>query len=954
MAPKSLWHESTELSADSVESHPYLHHLFVVSTYQVDQDQTQKDSASPAYSRRGRCRLHRFQDEQCTIIDAIDGEAILDTKWCLASDEPSDQGYGILGIADASGHLQLHKLNEDLKFAAMTSWTVNTDKALCLSVDFSDRTTRNADDAKTIVSQSDGSLAMIPSLYTKQPDGIQTWAAHDYEAWIAAWDTSSDGTIAWSGGDDLTLKGWDMRTPIYDGVRSATFQCQKGFDGGVTSLQNHPTQPQYWAVGSYDEKIRIFDARKPQRPLATEEVGGGIWRTKWHPSKANALLLGCMHGGVHIVEWQPDSSINKTRDMRVLCVAEKPSIAKTIAQMLSGGSLSNRAGRDKFCRNYDFVYRLPRPALGMGGSGPLVSVEMTMTSVRGHMMEIEFPDEYKWGRCDPSSLFTAPTFTRVTKDAAKVAENLAAEARTADLLMIWTDCDREGEQIGYEIMQHCRSVRASLRVKRARFSALIANQIHRACANPVDLDLNAAYAVEARQQIDLRAGAAFTRLQTSRLGRQVKELDGLVVAEALYQRGLLSYPRTETDQYDKDMDFQNLLAKQTSDQAWGAQVSELISPSGLQFERPRNGNKNDKAHPPIHPTAHANGLSGDEKKIYDYVTRRFLASCATDAQGHETSVHIEIGGEKFHASGTVVTEQNYLVLFPYETWKDKTMPPYEQNQRFRPSCELREGETSRPSLLTEADLVALMDKNGIGTDATIAEHIRKVIDRQYVMLHRQGKTNYLVPSTLGMGLVEGYQSMESSQYLCKPVLRRDTESKLDQVAKAELTHERMVAESMQEYKQIYAAVQSDFQVIIRNVSNLIDTQPTQPTNDDQIQHTISLDEASESLSSPLCHCNLPAVEKCNEGDRKYWGCARGDQGCGYFRWKTQALVQQSSSQPVNRARSSTQNSRTSRRSNQSAPEPASASTSDSLDTPRCQCDLTAKRATASTVGDLSD
>ena len=54
-------------------------------------------------------------------------------------------------------------------------------------------------------------------------------------------------------------------------------------------------------------------------------------------------------------------------------------------------------------------------------------------------------------------------------------------------------------------------------VKRARFSAVIADQIHRACMNLVDLDLHAVHAVDARQQIDLRIGAAFTRLQTARL-----------------------------------------------------------------------------------------------------------------------------------------------------------------------------------------------------------------------------------------------------------------------------------------------------------------------------------------------------------------------------------------------------------------------------------------------------
>ena len=71
----------------------------------------------------------------------------------------------------------------------------------------------------------------------------------------------------------------------------------------MTSIQSHPTREHYWAVGSYDETVRIFDARRPQRPVAQAPVGGGIWRTKWHPTQADHLLLGCMHGGVHIVAW---------------------------------------------------------------------------------------------------------------------------------------------------------------------------------------------------------------------------------------------------------------------------------------------------------------------------------------------------------------------------------------------------------------------------------------------------------------------------------------------------------------------------------------------------------------------------------------------------------------------------------------------------------------------------
>lgn len=59
-----------------------------------------------------------------------------------------------------------------------------------------------------------------------------------------------------------------------------------------------------------------------------------------------------------------------------------------------------------------------------------------------------------------------------------VESNLKAEARNADLLMIWTDCDREGEHIGSEIMAVCRSANRNLRVKRARFSAIIAAWVY--------------------------------------------------------------------------------------------------------------------------------------------------------------------------------------------------------------------------------------------------------------------------------------------------------------------------------------------------------------------------------------------------------------------------------------------------------------------------------------------
>ena len=50
---------------------------------------------------------------------------------------------------------------------------------------------------------------------------------------------------------------------------------------------------------SYDSTVRIFDVRKHQSPLTQVDVGGGVWRVKWHPLEArkNDLLIACMHDG---------------------------------------------------------------------------------------------------------------------------------------------------------------------------------------------------------------------------------------------------------------------------------------------------------------------------------------------------------------------------------------------------------------------------------------------------------------------------------------------------------------------------------------------------------------------------------------------------------------------------------------------------------------------------------
>ena len=66
--------------------------------------------------------------------------------------------------------------------------------------------------------------------------------------------------------------------------------------------------------------------------------------------------------------------------------------------------------------------------------------------------------------------------------------------------------------------------------------------------------------------------------------------------------------------------------------------------------------------------------------------------------------------------GLVILERNYLDVYIYDKWTGMFLPDFEEGQQFMPTvCELRDGTTTAPSYLTEADLVTMMDKNGIGS-----------------------------------------------------------------------------------------------------------------------------------------------------------------------------------------------------------------------------------------------
>jgi DNA topoisomerase-3 len=115
-----------------------------------------------------------------------------------------------------------------------------------------------------------------------------------------------------------------------------------------------------------------------------------------------------------------------------------------------------------------------------------------------------------------------------------------------------------------------------------------------------------------------------------------------------------------------------------------------------------------------------------------------------------------------------------------------------------------EGKTSPPGPISESDLISEMDKNGIGTDATIAAHISTIVSREYVTKDLQ---NRFEPTKLGLALVEGYNNM--GYQLNKPNLRAAIEKDCQRIVKGELTKEEVLKRNLDQMKVCFVTCNSE-------------------------------------------------------------------------------------------------------------------------------------------------
>ncbi|MGZ3182590.1 MAG: DNA topoisomerase III [Telluria sp.] len=306
------------------------------------------------------------------------------------------------------------------------------------------------------------------------------------------------------------------------------------------------------------------------------------------------------------------------------------------------------------------------------------------------------------------------------------------------------------------------------------------------------------------------------REANSRFGFSAKNTLGL--AQALYEKHkVLTYPRTDsrhlpedyiatvksTLEVVKENNNYHQFAKQILDKDW-------VKPNKRIFDNAKISD-----HFAIIPTGIApKNLSEPEQKLYDLVTRRFMAVFFPAAEFQVTTRFTEVSGHKFKTEGKVMTNPGWLAIYGKDAAADDkeaagTLVPVAKGEKVLTEKVDANGlVTKPPARYTEATLLSAMEGagklveddelrdamagKGLGTPATRAAIIEGLLTEKYLL--REGRE--LVPTAKAFQLMTLLRGLGVDE-LTAPELTGEWEHKLAQMEKGKISREEFMREIAQ-------------------------------------------------------------------------------------------------------------------------------------------------------------
>ncbi|MFW9955392.1 MAG: DNA topoisomerase I [Candidatus Thorarchaeota archaeon] len=262
----------------------------------------------------------------------------------------------------------------------------------------------------------------------------------------------------------------------------------------------------------------------------------------------------------------------------------------------------------------------------------------------------------------------------------------------------------------------------------------------------------------------------------------------LALAQTLYMEGLISYPRTSSQQIPSSVDIVQILKGITLQKQYKALAKKIIESKNLI---PIQGKKTDPAHPAIHPTGEkpSRRLTPSENNVYDLIVRRFLSLFGPPAKKESMRVNIKCDSHELLARGLRVIEVGWMEYYEKYAYQKENILPYlgKGDSILLKQVNFEEKRTTPPNRYNPASLLKVLEKERLGTKATRASIVDSVRSRGYTLNDR------FEMSTLGYTLFETLREYVPSMLSAE--FTRELEQKMDTIQEGGTNRESVLDEA---------------------------------------------------------------------------------------------------------------------------------------------------------------
>ena len=322
-------------------------------------------------------------------------------------------------------------------------------------------------------------------------------------------------------------------------------------------------------------------------------------------------------------------------------------------------------------------------------------------------------------------------------------------------------------------------------------------------------------------------------------------------AEALYQHGLTSYPRTDNSTYPPNLNLKEILNELLKVSDFAPMVEKIFSLGTLS---PSKG-KESKDHPPIHPVAAASKSQMPERqwRVYELICRRFFATLSEDAITFNQRIEIEMNKEPFLAHGQLIKKIGWKEFYPYSTIKEVRLPKLEKGDTVKLiKLDMLEKETQPPARYSQSSLIKLMEDLGLGTKSTRHEIIQKLYNRRYILGLKS-----IEPHKIAFAVIDSLQ--KSCKTVTEPKMTADLEREMDEIAAGKIKKDSVVSGSRQALSEI-------LEVLLKDKNEI----------GSSIRKAFVEDSIVGKCANPACDGQL-MIRKGHKTGKRFLGCSKYPQ-----------------------------------------------------------------------------